>query len=166
LKSRKARLVGEWKLSEGSITATDGADVLNYSYDGNTCVVSGAANGSWAYTQDVSFKKDGTFTISLFEDGDRTVFEGNWYFLGANKEGELKNKEAVNLVYTKITDTPAGGVPSTITASGFFNNGLYNGIGATYRIDRLSNKEIVLLVDWSLTSTSTSSRKGTLTFTE
>lgn len=166
LKSRKARLLGEWKLTAGAITENNGSTITNFTYNGSTVVVSGSVNGSWAYTQSVKFNKDGSFVLTVFEDGDQSVFDGNWYFLSANKEEDLKEKEAISLYYKKITETPAGGTPSVIMVEGFANLGYYNGIGATYKIDKLSSKEIILLVDYVLTTSSTMSRKGTLTFTK
>jgi hypothetical protein len=174
LRSRKARLIGEWKLSAGTVTENYGSDIYNYTYNGSTLVVSGAANGSWTHTDAISIKKDGTFQVTIIDDNDQYVMEGNWYFLGANKDEDIKNKEVVNFNYTKITSTPSGGTPSVITMSGFLNahpsipDNLfpYNGMGFTWQLDQLKNKEIIVKINSSLTTSSIDSYSGTLTYVQ
>jgi hypothetical protein len=176
LRSRKARLVGEWKLSEGTIVNNYGSDVYTFTYNGSTCVVSGAGSASWSHTDQISIEKDGTFKLTLVDDGATDILEGNWYFLGANKETEIKNKEAVNFVYTKWTSTPAGGTPTVTSYSGFifthysvpngFNDFPYNGFGFTWLLDELKNKEIIVKVESTKTGTTTDNYTGTMTYVQ
>ncbi len=164
--SRKARLVGEWKLKEGTLSRNNAGNIYNYSYNGSTVVVSGGANDSWSYTNSIKIEKDGTFTETLLEDGDQTVFEGNWFFLSGNKDGDLKNKECVDFVFKTVTYTPAGGSPEITNIEGFVNMLLYpyNGLGYTWQLDELKNKEIIVKVDAKISSSTVKTIEGTLTF--
>lgn len=167
LNSRKSRLVGEWKLTAGTAVENDASTIYNYSYNGSTCVVSGSGNASWSYTESMSIKKDGTFILTIFDDGDQSVLEGNWYFLGANKDEDIKDKEAVDFVYTKWTQTPSGGTPSVVTFTGFFNGNMpYNGFGFTWLLDQLKSKEIIVKHKSSITGTSTYTYDGTMTYSQ
>jgi hypothetical protein len=166
LRSRKARLVGEWKLSAGSIVVNNASNIYNYTYNGSTVVESGTANSSTSHTEAISIKKDGTFTATVLDDGDQTVIVGDWYFLGANKDASIKNKEVVDFVYKTWTSTPAGGTPSVVTLSGFVRDDPNNGYGFTWQLDELKNKEIVVKYNSSTTFSSTNTYTGTMTYVQ
>lgn len=143
LRSRKARLAGEWTLStlESAQVNTSGSTtnstVSSYASgsetSSNTVVVSGNTVSSTvntvAYTLTLTLEKDGTFKQIRTEGNATTTTEGTWIFLKKNKENELKNKEAILLTTQKIT-TSAG----TTTMEGIS--------GDVYVIDQLKNKEM------------------------
>ncbi len=157
LKSRKARLVGEWTLEKGTITITSGGSSGVITYNGST--ESFSTGGSLNYTLKIVIEKDGTFESTELEDGDLTVTEGQWYFLDGNKDKDIKAKECVAFVNTKVTSTPAGGTPTISTYSSVVPDG-------TWQLDKLSSKEIIVKYDEQYTTGSTYSRTGTLTFTK
>jgi hypothetical protein len=157
LKSRKSRLVGDWTLKEGSITMTNGGSSGVITYNGST--ESYSTGGSYSYTLKATIKKDGTFESTLLEDGDLTVTEGQWYFLEGNKDKDLKSKECVAFVNTKVTNTPAGN-PTTIST---FNSIIPD---ATWQLDKLSSKEMIIIFDEQYSTGSSFSKTGTLTFTK
>lgn len=155
LKSRKARLVGEWELTEGTLTRVMGGTTVVYTYTGTTVSVS--TGGSFNYTQSLTVEKDGTYKLTTIDNGDQTVDEGQWYFLEANKDKELKAKEAVAFVVTKRTYTPAAGTP-TITS---FVSVMPNYV---WQLDELSSKEMIIIYDEVTTTSSTTSITGTMTY--
>lgn len=158
LKSRKARLTGEWKLTEGSTTQTSGSTTATYAYNGSTCTVtSGGFSSTDPYTEKIEFLKDGTFEYVITEGADLTTIKGSWYFGGKAKDLDIKNKESVVLLITSEVYT-SGGTTSTYTYTG-------SQIG-TYvlYLDKLSNKQIVIIVDGTYTGGSASSQSGTMTY--
>lgn len=157
LKSRKARLVGEWRLEEGTITITLGSNTQVITYNGSTASYS--TGGSVSYTQTVTVNKDDTWESNEMNDGDLTVQEGQWYFMGDNKDNEIKNKECVGFVITRQTFTPAGGSASIYSASGVTPD-------FVWRLDKLSSKEIIVTFKYVETGSTTYSRTGTVTYTK
>lgn len=133
LRSRKARLVGEWKVTsyEDNSKTTSGGNVT----ENNTTLSNGTykdvtKSGTNSYTEEgtgeykITFEKDYTFKIVYtytvskvtFSDGTNTTsttlnpvetttitIEGSWSFAGKDKAGEYKNKERVLLNITKQT---------------------------------------------------------------
>ena len=172
LKSRKSRLVGEWTVSKSegtSSTVNSSSAIMNTSsvttYDGanettiQTTALGAGAPSTSSYTQSFEFKKDGTFVMTYKTSTDTDEYEGNWIFLGKNKNAELSKKEAVMLSITKETYT-SNGTSTTESYTGF------NNMTMTFEIDQLKGKEIVFLdnsthVDGVVTTTSTT--KTTLT---
>ena len=132
LKSRKARISGEWKLSEGTITETSTSggttdtDVTTYtgttkSYNGNTST----------YSETLTIEKDGTFESVIIEDGVYLTIRGNWYFSGKSKDIELKKKEAI--IFSELQYVFTSG---TNTYTGLYGDQII-------LIDQLKNKEII-----------------------
>lgn len=132
LKSRKARISGEWKLSEGTVTesqtsgGTTNTDVTTYS---GTTVSSGGSTST--YSETLTIDKDGTFEVNIVEDGFSNTIRGNWYFSGKSKDIDLKKKEAI--IFSELQYISTGGT-STYT-------GLY--ADQILLIDQLKNKEII-----------------------
>jgi len=156
LKSRKARLCGDWTLTSGTITFTSSTTSVN-TYNGTT--VSYSTGGSVSYTQTMSIVKDGTFKLTILDDGDQYAYEGQWYFMDGNKDKKIKDKECVGFVETKLTYTPAGGT-SSITSWVSTNPDMI------WQLDELKSKEIIVTINEVTTSTTTSSQTGTLTYTK
>jgi hypothetical protein len=162
LKSRKARVVGEWtvtkeegtsqdisKISFGGVTVTTTTNETS-TYNGtlftSTSVTTSSAGGNPlentyndVYTQSYTFEKDGSFTLETVYTGQNYTekIEGTWAFVGKSKTAELKNKEAIALSITKYSDID-NGVTTTYSATGFDDS-------IIIAIDRLKNKEMVFI---------------------
>ncbi len=111
------------------------------------------------YTEEFEFKKDGTFLHTKVDENWTTVLEGNWMFLGKNKEQKLKNKEAILLNYTKNNSTTITGNNFTTSQTGSAGNKVI------YVIDELKSKEIIFINEYSnfsSTSNETTSGKTTM----
>ncbi|MFH0866800.1 MAG: hypothetical protein V1904_11435 [Bacteroidota bacterium] len=170
LKSRKARLVGEWELKEGTTTTT-GIDIWGgnsysftqiYTFSGTTRTFTGSYDGTpytpvtILYTQNVTFDKDETYENVTNDDGDIYTEKGGWYFGGANKEFELKNKETVLMSATSYTSTSGSSSYTGTDAMGY---------PSVWLLDELSSKELIVSFDGtSSNSGGSSTTTGTLTF--
>ena len=109
LKSRKARLEGDWKLNSGTETYVQPATLTNTSttYTNSTAATTGSSFGfnvsqTVAYTLEIKIDKNGTYTKTENNDGDVTTEQGRWVFAGG--AGDYKNKEQVVMSPTSITD--------------------------------------------------------------
>jgi hypothetical protein len=112
LRSRRARIAGEWKIT---YLASARSPALNYSFmseivtntiftDGTwtriektmdgTNVIS-ADTSSWQFIWTIKFEKDGTYTEIRKVNGGVKTREGTWDFVEDNPE--LKKKEAIRL---------------------------------------------------------------------
>jgi hypothetical protein len=128
LKSRDARITGTWELTSQETTETekqefDGesrTETYIYSYDGNmftstgTITINGqtieSESSTYEYSEEMTIEKDGTFTLSMVNDGDKEEYTGNWWWLSDKKNktrialgddyesfeiDQLKNKELI-----------------------------------------------------------------------
>ncbi|HNW99159.1 MAG TPA: hypothetical protein PKK00_12185 [Bacteroidales bacterium] len=158
LKTRKARITGEWELKEGTITGVNSGTTWTRTFNGTTCTLtSGSFNSTAPYTQKITIVKDGTYKIDINDDGDLSTEEGDWYFGRKNKDLDVKTKEVVVFHETQYTST--SGTTTTTTT--------YTGSScpiSTITIDELKNKEIIIKYDGSSTGSFTSSYSGTLTY--
>lgn len=113
------------------------------------------------YSDSVIFKKDGSFEeyqTENYKDGDytdetNTILKGYWYFLPANKELDVKNKQRVLIELSERTD-------STIYS---YSNHFYTNVNTvTYEgsnwenemifdFNELSNKEIKISLNKKVT---------------
>lgn len=151
LRSRKARLTGEWKVTayETIETGSDG-DSFSESLNGSILTVTDINNGgapdvsTVAFTSSIIFNKDYTFTQTQTYDDSKIERSGNWAFGLKSKEGDIKKKETVVLsvlkeVYTNTSST------STNTDTSFDEYTII------YFIDQLKNKEIILTDSYNST---------------
>lgn len=153
LRSRKARIAGEWNLDyaeyvhSNTLANTTTTESISF-YDQtevtvNSTQVSGSTINyevlSSPCTVKLTIEKDGTYTQVKTKNNEVTTTTGTWIFLKKNDENDLKNKEAILLTETSITD-PSG----TTTTTGI--------AGKVYTIDQLRNKKMV----WKLNSETTS----------
>lgn len=172
MKSRKARVAGEWTVTGEEVTSTD----VNYSSGGGvtfttTTTSSSTFNGTTKtttsssvttsssggnpvtssstntsiYTLGFTFEKDGTFKMDKVNTSPSytEAYEGNWSFVGKSKSVELKNKEAIVLTFTKYSYT-SGGVTTTDSATGFDQPMILV-------MDQLKSKEIIFINESSYT---------------
>ena len=113
LRSRKARLAGEWTLKTRTLkvisptyTLTDEyADGQNHSmtvhYEAGVPVDTQISVN--AYAQTYTFEKDGTYELVTVLHTGKTVEEGVWSFIKKSQQNDLQNKEAILLTPRKIT---------------------------------------------------------------
>lgn len=145
LRTRKARVVGDWKLSSGTDTyeesSSGGHEGKNTTtYDGSTYTTVSETTYGTNSSQDtetgtfvlkMSFKKDGKFEMEETRDGIVSITKGTWNFTG--KIGKSKNKEQIVLHYTSSVD------PSNS------NNSSGNTTDKLFNIKELRNKKMVLV---------------------
>jgi len=161
LRTRKARVTGEWKVTgiESTSTSDDGTTKVETSttYDGSTATTttvttqSGGSpittTGSNTFTVVYTFDKDGSYSCVREYIGNSSTETGSWSFILKSKENELKNKEAIMLV------------PQTITNSNGYTSQYEVSQGQVLVIKQLKNKEIV----WTRNSSSTSPGNASVT---
>ncbi len=170
LRSRKARLTGEWELKNADFKNTliyNGSPkkTTTFLYDGE--IMRRHTNGygiDYPYSETIEIKKDGTFTldISQGEGGDisKAYGSGVWYFLKGNKKLGVKNREIVQFLMQKIKLIDAEG---NVNEQGF--EGKNSDFSFSFVLDRLSNKDFVVKLDNSYTSDDSQSKvTGTKTY--
>lgn len=147
LKSRKARISGEWKLIDGTSTNTYTSAGLtttsstNYTSSSYTT----SQGNTYTYSEKMTIEKDGTYEVVVTDDGDTYTVKGVWFFSGKIKDLDLKNKEAIVMVSQEYSEP------------GYFEN--YNGLygGDVMIIDQLKNKEVVFKGKYDYTGNGTTS---------
>ena len=157
LKSRKARLTGEWTVTnmtgDESQIYTDlnisesysanrvynGKNQINTIKDVNGNVKNVSTSDDFTLT--FTFKKDGTFTIAQKETANSSEMSssGNWVFLDKNKNSKLKKKEAILLSMTSEKSVN-NGESSVSTFSG-----LQGSSSLIFEIDELKSKKMTLI---------------------
>jgi len=156
LSSRKARLTGEWKLTNALWTIQSGSDIVTYSYDG-TQMTQTYNNDSYnyAYSETLSILKDETFTSVVSEPDDwfetimvTTTINGIWYFVDGNKNLDIKNAERVCFQATKET-TSFDSDTEIHKYEGTSNNNV-----SLILLDELKNKEFIQKIDYEYTNDS------------
>ena len=168
LRSRKARVAGEWTVTafeSKSMTVDNGSNstlTTTATYNGSaetsveTISVGGASTTETtvsSYTMSLDIDKDGTYELTQSGTDGTYTEKGTWLFVGKSKENELKNKEAIMLVTESESST------------GY--NTTYTGLdGRIFVIDQLKNKEMSLTLESSSNGSdgSTSSFSNKLTF--
>jgi hypothetical protein len=170
LSSRKARLAGEWTVSSETRSSVNNytSSVLNPQFQYETVDVKRVTetnyNGSIyngtqttttkyststidlgpeAYVETYKFEKDGTYEHTIVDVDGQEVEKGTWFFLGKNKDLELKKKEAITLTVDSRAITNSNGVTTTYTSTGYDGDVLV--------IDLLKKKEITFIYEYSST---------------
>lgn len=157
LKSRKARLVGEWNVTAGKGSSTNSGITTTWTYDGAqnvTTYPSPLPTSTDKYTMKYTFEKDGTYELVYTDNNNSTpeisTAKGTWNFTG--RVGELKNKSQLVLTTTSYT-TSAG----TVTVSGS------EAMNEIMDIYQLKNKEII--IKWTGTDSDGDTEEGEWTWT-
>lgn len=145
LRSRKARMAGEWKMTSGKTVSTNvytsssTTSTTTTTYDGANATESNVTttpfgtfntDDAYAYTDAITFEKNGKFSGANVNNGITTTFEGTWNFEGG--VADVKKKTQLILFYTKIVEDGA-----TTTIEG-------NSFQIKYEIKELRNKKLVL----------------------
>lgn len=153
LRTRKARVVGKWKIKSGTVKhagdfyyATTGQPIKKYtiiysenSYESMTESPNyfNFLTGSLSY--EVEFKKDGGYVAtSVYNNMSTDVSKGTWNFTG--KVGGHKNKEQILIHLTFQSYSYTG--PSSANSNSTAFEGNKNDV--TYYIKELRNKKMVL----------------------
>jgi hypothetical protein len=155
LRSRKARVVGEWKVvSATSEDVQTNGDKTTTTFDGTTLteVDYDASNGSTnsstsTQTEEWTFEKDYSFTYHFTTPSGMQMYEGSWAFMGKSKEGDVKKKENIGIRVLKYTYTPSVGAVQTSTYSGDQD------FLAIFEINQLKNKEMIITTEEQNTDT-------------
>ncbi len=156
LRSRKARVVGEWAATSGTAKITDkslnfsSTSTYNYSNSSyssvsietfmNTTTTNSRA-GVFSYK--ISFASDGTFAMTRIEDTEISTVKGTWNF--SDGVGETKKKEQIILFVTSETFQASSTIAYVNTSTG-------NQPSKVYSIKELRNKKMVLFEESSVIS--------------
>lgn len=168
LKSRKARLAGEWNIRSisGSSKNVSGSGTETITYNYNNGVLSTNTDGdieTKGFSLVYNFDKKGTYEIISNESSVGYQYSstsiGNWTFLGKSKEAERKNKEFVSLFETSFQSS---GTQGLFSSSSKMLSEIDN-----LELVRLTNKEMVvrLVSNFTQTDGSINSDLTEITFT-
>ena len=132
LKSRKARLVGEWKLVSGTQAYTSNGVDVRVTYSGSIAsFVADFGVGSYPYVETMTFGKNNEFKKETIDNGKIRQYEGFWSFMNGNDE--IANKECIvvrktkSFINDKLNIFSGDNMPVTVL-----------------RLLKLSSKEIIL----------------------
>lgn len=165
LRSRKARVAGDWKVSSGSGTDINGSSTVNWTYNGTNYSESGASTLNYGLTIEYTFDKDGTWSSKQVQTtviGTLTITatrddKGTWNFTSG--VGDAKNKSQIVLTTTQSIST-SGATTETTTYTGS------DAPSIIVDIYQLKNKEMIWKFDGTTTSTlGNGSTKGEYTLT-
>lgn len=146
MKTRKARVCGEFTVSNYEstyINTTNNSTSTEKLEDGILTITdtdtSGTTITKYPFAAEFTFKKDGSFERSITTDSYQFQLSGSWYFVGKNKDADLKNKEAISLTNHATAYTITGNPQNSYTYQSNFDNN-----GDLFILNRLKEKEIVL----------------------
>lgn len=151
LRSRKARLVGDWKLTKGTMTSTSqNGNITTTTYDGTNETT---GSSSSPYTMTISFMKDGTYkavTTSTQSNSFYTAVTtqettGTWDFNSGI--GEVKAKTIVSMHPTTETTTTATTMSGSTTTNTSTTNYTSTSYAEEFTLLELSNKELHINVN-------------------
>lgn len=176
LRSRKARLAGEWNLNAGKDDQTQNSSVSTTTYDGtNKIVTSNGQSDTTGYTNKMVINGDGTYTSTsvtttkyVFWSFTQTTVEtteenGTWDFNSGLGDEKAKTKvlmHPVKNVTTTVTTTN-GSTTTNISTDEYISNSFDYSMYLT----RLSNKELKFTIEYNETTTGSSSSSSTWTGT-
>jgi hypothetical protein len=144
-RTRKARLVGEWRLASGSSSYTGGNWSDKYTFTGTKLTLYSNYSGSpqvytGSYILSLNILKDGTFNMKEVLAGTSLEISGTWAF--NTGVGEHKAKDEVLFSIKEVSKGYTYGYH-------LFN--AHNGTFA-YRLKELRNKELVIYAGGKLFS--------------
>jgi hypothetical protein len=172
LRSRKARLVGDWKLTKGTTTQTSqSGTITTTTYDG-TNETTGSSTSP--YTMAISFAKDGTYKATITSTQSSSFYSavttqettGTWDFNAGI--GDVKAKTIVSMhpttetTTTVTTITGGGGTQTTNTQTTNYTSSSY---ASEFTLLELSNKELHITANDESTGGNYSNTKNDYTFT-
>ncbi len=181
LRSRKARLVGDWKLTAGTTEQAQNGSVSIITYDGtNEITASNSQSDTTGYTNTYTFNGDGTYqsvtvTTSIFSfwgitstTTTTTTEDGTWDFNSGIGDEKAKTKVLIHPTKSvEVAETSSSTSGTTTTT----NTNVYTSNTFDYSLymTRLSNKELKFTINYNETvtggSTSSSTATSTRTYT-
>lgn len=145
-RSRKARMVGSWKLHSGSTfySYPFQGDVKETYTNSQIMYDSAGVKKVNAFTWDITFENEGSFTSVIQETAPGGIMEtetikGRWQFVMNNKKDDLKNREAIILT-VKDYSISSGGVLSGYKTINPIS-------GSIWRLDQLSHHEFTIVME-------------------
>lgn len=149
LKSRKARVAGEWTVSAGEGKDVSSSITSTWTYNGTVKTTTvGSASAEDKFTETYEFEKDGKFTYKHVDNNGSTAttdtWTGTWNFTGG--VGDVKNKSQIVLNYLTYSD---GSSTTTYTGS--------DAPSAVIDIYELKSKEMIFKGTGTTTQGSSSS---------
>lgn len=138
LRTRKARLCGEWRLVSGSMSFNSDSYAQKFEFDGSNFTEYDTYTGGYPvvykgkYVLNLNIKKDGTFALSEAAGSNALDASGTWRFNSG--VGKRKSKESVIFDITTVNS-------GNISDKHVFN---YNSSSFSYSIKGLRNKELHL----------------------
>ncbi len=157
LRTRTARLAGDWKLKSGSASFTEDVTAVSFTFDGRefkrfTTYSGGPAVYYYGkYFLQLKINKDGTTSFSELLVSDRIEQSGTWSFNTGNSE--FKSKELIAFNF----DTPIKGE----TYRSIF---LQGSASFVYRMTALRNKTMTIVAAGSYTGSSGQKVKYTIEY--
>lgn len=136
LRTRKTRVVGEWRMTAGKASYTSRAYNESYTFDGSNVKLNVTSITPIVYTGkstlSMTMNKDGSFTVSEVLGSSKLNAKGTWNFNSG--VGEEKKKE--DLIF-ELNEFSTGYT---------LGNNLFNRYSAhfTYQIKELRNKKMVI----------------------
>jgi hypothetical protein len=128
IKSRDARIVGTWKLtssdykhvSTGVYSGTSISTTNTSTFDGTLMTdLHGNNTSTYAYSEEITIEKDGTYSYKIVEDGDTNEGTSYWYWLDSKKNkiyhsyfgylDKLSSKEIITIDNDEDKDTYSDG---------------------------------------------------------
>lgn len=144
-RSREARLKGEWHLTSGTATITNGTVTTTKTFDGS--IVSITSNGQttvMAHTEKLEFLKDNVYKSTKTNDVNVETCEGYWAFMDGNGD-EFSDKECIIIRFLSII---SGGTVETYTG--------YEAPIDIFKLKKLSNSEMIIEYEGSSSGNSSS----------
>ncbi|MBL7931786.1 MAG: hypothetical protein JNL60_07790 [Bacteroidia bacterium] len=135
-RTRKARLVGEWRLTSGSVSFNSEGYSRKYDFDGSNFTQYDTYTGGYPivytgkYILNLNIKKDGTFTLNEAAGSAALDASGTWSFNSG--VGKRKSKESVIFDITTVNR-------GSLSTGHVFNCGSSS---FSYRLKGLKNKEL------------------------
>lgn len=146
LRTRKARVAGEWKVTSGKGSSQQngpwGASTSSWTFDGTTYSTTIGTGAPYAESRmmEFTFEKDGKYQMVDTWDGTKVTYEGDWNF---NKGvGEAEGKSELLLSLGKLIED---GITYDVIGHIHFES---------YVIDELRNDKMVLTKESKSTSSS------------
>lgn len=151
-RSRESRLKGEWNLTSGTETGTNGSIPYSKIFTETTVTVTtGGISTTSTHTEKLEFLKDNVYKGTKMNNGVISTTDGFWAFMDGYDQ--IKNKECVVLRFNSQTNG------STITN--------YTGDDMPMhilRFNKLSNSEAIIEVTGTVVGSSTNTSTSTKTY--
>jgi len=155
LRTRKARLTGDWLLKSGDMLYKTNLYTRADTFSNDTLYSKVITGGNtsltvFAHRETQSFFRDGSYEVNIqksYIGGTQQTIKqkGHWQFIAKTRLGKLKHREALMITVTEYGEQGPGTCNCTRTET----QPLY---GDIYLIDQLKNSEIILKINNTIVS--------------